>query len=257
MIVRTKHVVLTALGLLAAMLIRRTRTRRKTLGRTKSLQMSALEAGAALVQRLTPIEQINVYLDGFHFQSGQLGHQTRTCHYCTVLNEDVMQCIIFDSAGAGARLLGVEYIISEPLFRALPEDEKPLWHSHAYDVRSGQLAAPGLPAWAQLELMEQIQATYGKTWQTWDTVYDTSLPLGLPKLMMSFTEDGQLQPELLAERDRLLGISAAENRKRRSRLPPPRIADGANAWERGEVLQVQLAQTGMTFNSKHETKQGS
>jgi len=31
---------------------------------------------------------------------------------------------------AGARLLGVEYIISERLFREQPEEEKKYWHSH-------------------------------------------------------------------------------------------------------------------------------
>ena len=33
-------------------------------------------------------------------------------------------------ACAGARLIGVEYIISERLFKALPEEEKRFWHSH-------------------------------------------------------------------------------------------------------------------------------
>lgn len=33
-------------------------------------------------------------------------------------------------AKAGARLLGVEYIISERLFNELPEEEKRFWHSH-------------------------------------------------------------------------------------------------------------------------------
>lgn len=31
---------------------------------------------------------------------------------------------------AGARLIGLEYIISERLFRELPEQEKKYWHSH-------------------------------------------------------------------------------------------------------------------------------
>lgn len=31
---------------------------------------------------------------------------------------------------SGARLIGIEYIITERLFRELPEEEKKYWHSH-------------------------------------------------------------------------------------------------------------------------------
>ena len=35
----------------------------------------------------------------------------------------------------------IEYIISNERFRSLPEDEKRLWHSHHYEVKSGELYA--------------------------------------------------------------------------------------------------------------------
>lgn len=207
-----------------------------------------LEAGAALIQRLKPIEQFSLYLDGFHFESGHFGRQMRACHYCTMLNEDVTQCIIFDSAGPDARLVGVEYIISEELFALLPTEEKPFWHSHQYEIKSGQLAAPSLPEWAESRLMKKLKSTYGKIWRTWDTSQSPAVPLGGPKLMMSFTEEGQLQPKLLAERDRLLGISTAENRRRRAGLATPPVQKGADAWEHGEVLQIQAVATGLNFD---------
>jgi hypothetical protein len=36
--------------------------------------------------------------------------------------------LIFDSNEENARLIGVEYVVSERLFKTLPEDEKKLWH---------------------------------------------------------------------------------------------------------------------------------
>jgi hypothetical protein len=45
-------------------------------------------------------------------------------HYVTVLNDDVMQAVIYDSNTKDARLMGVEYIISERLFKTLPPEEK-------------------------------------------------------------------------------------------------------------------------------------
>ncbi len=41
--------------------------------------------------------------------------------------------------------MGVEYIISERLFKDPAAEEKKLWHSHQYEVKSGSLIAPGLP----------------------------------------------------------------------------------------------------------------
>jgi hypothetical protein len=46
----------------------------------------------------------------------------------------------------------------------------------------------------------------------------------------------------------LLGISTAQNRERRAKLADEPIVKGADAWEQGEVLQVQLALTGMSFS---------
>lgn len=61
--------------------------------------------------------------------------QVEAHHYCSHLNEEVRQCIIYDSANNNARLIGIEYIISRRLFESLPEEEKKLWHSHSYEVR--------------------------------------------------------------------------------------------------------------------------
>ena len=55
-------------------------------------------------------------------------------HYCSCTNDEVRQCVIYDSADSNARLIGIEYIISRRLFESLPEEEKKLWHSHTYEV---------------------------------------------------------------------------------------------------------------------------
>ena len=60
-------------------------------------------------------------------------------HFCACPNEDVRQCVIYDSDKPNARLIGTEYIISDKLFETLPEEEKVYWHSHKYEVQSGTL----------------------------------------------------------------------------------------------------------------------
>ena len=97
-------------------------------GEKTSAKMRTLETGAEVLQSRPPIDAISAYLDGFHFYSGDKNGQMEAHHYVTVLNEDVMQAIIYDGNTKDARLMGVEYIISERLFNTLPPEEKNLAH---------------------------------------------------------------------------------------------------------------------------------
>ena len=193
-------------------------------GGRESATTQALEAGADLLQDKEPLDGFNAYLDGFHFAHGDLRMQMEAHHYCGHLNEDVIQCVLFDGNGSQAKLAGVEYIVSKALFDSLPAEEKRLWHGHAYEVSSGQLIAPGIPDVAEHELMEKIAGTYGKTWHTWHTDAGAVLPLGNPRLMMGFTADGQVDAALVAARDRRFGISTAAKREQRKDIAyPPRV----------------------------------
>lgn len=118
-------------------------------GGPKTARTIALETGAEILQPEGPIDAVAVYLDAFHFHNGNIEQQMEAHHYCTDLNEDFTQCIIYSGNGADALLMGIEYVISERLFRNLGEEERQLWHSHHYEVKSGQLIAPGLPRAAQ------------------------------------------------------------------------------------------------------------
>lgn len=199
---------------------------------------SALSAGADAMQSRPPIDALNAYLDGFHFYNGQMDAQMEAHHYCSILNEEVIQCVIFDGNVKDAKLMGVEYIISAHLFASLPAKEKSLWHSHMHEVKSGQLIAPGIPAVAEHALMEKLVNTYGKTWHTWHTDMDKSLPLGVPQLMMGFTADGQVNPALVADRDKRFGIDSHAGIFNRQDIVTPTVIPGADAWSTGTVFQI-------------------
>ncbi|WP_332846026.1 OBAP family protein [Pseudomonas lactucae] len=198
----------------------------------------ALDAGAGLLQSRPPIEALNAYLDGFHFYNGHPDVQMEAHHYCAILNEEVIQCVIYDGNRKDAKLMGVEYIISEQLFNTLPAPEKALWHSHVHEVKSGQLVAPDIPEVAEHALMEKLVHTYGKTWHTWHTDLHKRLPLGVPQLMMGFTADGQADARMVAERDQRLGIDSREKKRARVDIRAPAIAPGADAWRQGNVIQI-------------------
>jgi hypothetical protein len=211
----------------------------ETPGRDERPETRVLDAGAALLQDKPPIDAINAYLDGFHFYSGRMESQMEAHHYCSVLNEDVIQCVIYDGNVREARIMGVEYIVGESLFAGLPEAEKALWHSHVHEVKSGQLVAPGLPQAAERELMEKLVRTYGKTWHTWHTDLDKDLPYGVPQLMMGFTADGQADPAMVAARDARLGVDSQQRRRDRAGIEAPPVQPGADAWQQGNAIQLE------------------
>jgi Protein of unknown function (DUF1264) len=207
-------------------------------GADKSAGTATLEVGAAAMQRMPPIAAINAYLDGFHFYNGRMQQQMEAHHYCAILNEDVIQCVIFDGNSPDAKLMGLEYIVSDRLFAGLPVEEKSLWHSHVHEVKSGQLVAPGIPQAAEHELMEKLIHTYGKTWHTWHTDVGDRLPLGVPQLMMGFTADGQSDSSLVQSRDRRFGIDSTAKQSDRADIQAPAVDPAADAWQHGTTFQI-------------------
>ena len=238
---------LTALGLLTSLLLMgcgayTTPSAVQVPGREATTKSAALETGAAMLQAMPPIQQLNLYLDGFHFYANDMGHQIEAHHYCAMLNEEFHQCAIYDANGADAKLIGIEYIVSERLFAQLSPDEKAFWHSHDYEVKSGQLIMPGIPTRVEHEAMEKLVTTYGKTWHVWHTDRGDQLPYGIPQLMMGFTQDGQANPELLQIRDRRFDISTDAKARDRQNIPKPTVQPGANAWQDGNTVQLDTTQ---------------
>lgn len=211
------------------------------IGAGHPLSHRVLDVASAMMQRKYPLEAISTYLNGFHLYADDLGRQVEATHFCTHLRHDLHQCVIFDRNSPDARLIGIKYIISEERFRGLPDDEKRLWHSHHYEVKSGMLAAPGIPVMAESAYFKDLVSTYGKTFHTWQ--YDRDdFPYGIPQLMMGFTADGQADGSLVQDRDRRLGISTGRRRHIRADIPVPPVVPGANSWESGRTVQTRLTQ---------------
>lgn len=192
-----------------------------------------------------PLAAMSTYLDGLHLYADEMGRQVEASHFCIHLRHDLHQCVIFDRNAPDARLIGIEYITTEERFLALPEEEKRLWHSHHYEVKSGILTAPGVPELAEHAYFTDLVTTYGKTFHTWQ--YDRDdFPYGIPQLMMGLTADGQVDEELLRQRDGRLGVSTAHRRAGRADIPTPEVAPGANPWESGRTVQTRLEEIDFT-----------
>ncbi|EIE23376.1 DUF1264-domain-containing protein [Coccomyxa subellipsoidea C-169] len=217
-------------------------------GETPSLTSKVLNLGMAVTEKFAPLKKVCQHVCAFHFYAHDMSRQVEAHHYCSHLSEEVRQCVIYDSDAANARLIGVEYIISRRLFDSLPEDEKKYWHSHTYEVMSGQLYAPRVPVVAENEEMKKLVDTYGKTWHMWQVDRGDPLPLGPPQLMMAFTADNQLREDLVADRDARYGKNTAELREIRQQkltVPSDAPSSAANHWQtsEGKAWQTDMQQT--------------
>ena len=98
--------------------------------------------------------------------------------------------------------------------------------------------------------MNDIQNTYGKTWHFWQVDRGDPLPLGIPQLMMAFTHDGQVDPELVRARDTEMNLNTEKRRLyRQSKIQFDTPHPAANSWERGEVIQLQKVLVKSSDNS--------
>jgi hypothetical protein len=191
-------------------------------GDDRSAKTATLETGAAVLQAKAPVDKVSMYLNGFHVAKDDPKMQMEAHHYCNQANEDLAQCVLFDGNTADARMMGIEYIISEKLYKTLPSEEKAFWHPHNYEILSGQLRMPGLPDVAEKEALKGKMNSYGKTWHTWMTGMKDhqpdALPLGPPRLQWSFNKDGEEMAGLVAERDKRFDFNTADERKDRADL---------------------------------------
>jgi hypothetical protein len=210
-----------------------------------SLKDSLLNTGSSILQTFSPMKNICNHIYGGHFYNGDMHRQVDAHHFCSHLTEDMRQCLIFDSASKNAKLMGVEYMISEKLFKTLPEEEKVYWHSHIWEVKSGVLVCPQLPDTAEHEVMKDAIKTYGKTIQTWHIDQDV-LPMGVPQLLMSFTGDNQVHPDMFKVRDQMVWKTGyLQSRAQRKDIEAPVRDPAADQWMMNKVVQFKAEEVSM------------
>ncbi|KAL2831473.1 hypothetical protein BDW59DRAFT_182129 [Aspergillus cavernicola] len=205
-----------------------------------------LETGASLTQDFTPVKQICAHLHAFHVYASDPTRCVEANHYCTHLTEDMRQCLIYDTPSKQARLIGIEYMVSPRLFKTLPAEERKLWHTHEYEVKSGMLIMPtphGMPnsVWEASETaeMRDIAPVYGKTYHFWQVDRGDPVPMGAPQLMGSFTGEDKVEMavpgglgELVKGRDERFGVDTGVKREKRADIEDAEKHPDADAmWE--------------------------
>jgi len=194
-----------------------------------------------------PLHNICEFLNALHIYTDDARKgKTRAVeahHFCSHVRKDLRQCLIYDSGGKDARLIGVEYMIPKQVYETLDVDEQKLWHSHEFEVSSGMLALPkpgthNHDDWDELETeaMKEVAGLYGKTWHFWQVDRGDELPLGCPTLMGSLTSKEQMPnlAEMLAPRNETWSIDHEHKARIRKSagVSGPGIHENADSWWR-------------------------
>ncbi len=197
-----------------------------------SSPIASFAQSSGLETHFAPLTVPREFFNGIHVAKDDPKAQMEADHYCSALKSGMFQCVLFSSTAADAKLMGIEYIVTGDVYRALPEEEKKFWHPHPYEVLGGGLIAPDMTPAAEQKFMRGLMDTWGKTFHTWGD-HMTDIPLGAPRLMWALTGPGQVDQTLVERRDQFFHVSTSQISERRKReigyeephVAPPQSVD--------------------------------
>jgi hypothetical protein len=153
---------------------------------------------------------------GVHLLKDLPEHAQVAYHFCKPVNDDVSQCVLYDGTGPDARLIGIEYLVSDALYQKMPPEEKPYWHDHKYEVDSGLLKSLTQTGADEEKAMKAVRPLWGKVFHTWAS--GKTYPSGPPRLFWAVT--GQ-EPFVLPP-DAKLPVELEERRSKMGKSPVKR-----------------------------------
>ena len=123
-------------------------------------------------------------------------------HFCKPVNADLNQCVLYDGTGPDAKLIGIEYLVSDATYLKMPAEEKAYWHDHKYEVDAGYLKSLTQSGDEEKQTLAKVRTLWGKVYHTWAS--GTDFPRGPARLYWSVTgeqpfvlaPDAKLPPEL-------------------------------------------------------------
>lgn len=123
-------------------------------------------------------------------------------HFCKPVNADLNQCVLYDGTGPDAKLIGIEYLVSDAVYQKMPPEEKAYWHDHKHEIDAGLLKSLTQTGDDERKTLAAVRPLWGKVYHTWSSGLD--YPRGPARLYWSVTgeapytlaPDAKLPPEL-------------------------------------------------------------
>ena len=83
------------------------------------------------------------------------------------LNGHVSHCLLYDGPGPDARLIGVEYLVSDAVYRQMPAEERLYWHAHSCEGDAGLLRSPTESRSEARAPRAPVRTLWGKIYHPW------------------------------------------------------------------------------------------
>lgn len=165
--------------------------------------------GRSAVGGKAPIQEIlhcPLSFAGVHLLKDVPRYSQVAYHFCKPVSAEVNQCVLYDGTGPDAKLIGIEYLVSDALYQKMPAEEKVYWHDHKFEVDAGLLKSLTQEGEDERKTMAAVRPLWGKVFHTW--VAGQTYPIGPPRLFWSVTgedpfilsPEARLPPELEARR---------------------------------------------------------
>ena len=177
---------------------------------SSGLRPAAAQAGAnghavASAGAKAPIQEVlhcPLAFAGVHLLKDMPEWSQVAYHFCKPVNADLNQCVLYDGTGPDARLIGIEYLVSDAIYQKMPAEEKAYWHDHKHEVDAGLLKSLTQTGEDEKKTMAAVRPLWGKVYHTWASGRD--FPRGPARLYWSVTgeapfvlaPDTKLPPEL-------------------------------------------------------------
>jgi hypothetical protein len=159
-------------------------------------------AGAGIKAPIREILHCPLAFAGVHLLKDMPEWSQVAYHFCKPVNADLNQCVLYDGTGPDARLIGVEYLVSDAVYQKMPAEEKAFWHDHKYEIDTGLLKSLTQSGEDEQKTLAAVRPLWGKVYHTWASGRD--YPRGPARLYWSVTgeapfvlsPDAKLPPEL-------------------------------------------------------------
>nr|GMD10790.1 oil body-associated protein 2C-like [Ipomoea batatas] len=94
-------------------------------GKAMTMGQHMVDKGAQMLQSLTPIKEMSQHACTFAIYSHDMSHQIETHHFITRINQDFLQCAVYDSDESHCRLIGDKLPIGLPSLMMSPQAVNP------------------------------------------------------------------------------------------------------------------------------------
>ena len=131
-----------------------------------------------------PLSGYTIHVTAPHVMDGEVMGPFH--HYCKPINDDIIQCILFESTEPNARMTEVEYMVSKKLAQSVLTkwSHAQNWHDHKQEIDTGRVVVvnPSDPK-EQKGLVDHVSDTDGIIFHLWPK--DSPIPDGTVSIAQS------------------------------------------------------------------------